>query len=411
MKLPDHFHLTYCSNIHPGESWEEVRRNLGEFLPKIRARFSPDGAFGVGLRLSAQAAERLAEPEVMEEFQAFLRAEQCYVFTLNGFPYGVFHHARVKEEVYLPDWKDEERLEYTNRLAGIMAQLLPSDPGLEGSVSTVPGAFKAEVNGEEDVTRMARQMLRHAAELHAIRERTGKIVTLALEPEPCCYIETVAEAVDFFRDYLLAPALLAELAENLDVTPERAETIVREHIGLCYDACHMAVEFEDTEQALATLAAAGIKICKFQISSALKLSYRRGDGRPARTLSDFAESTYLHQVVERTAAGLVRYTDLPESLASEQEAGIATRQTGEQGEPVEWRVHFHVPIFLEEMRNFQTTQSELIELLERLKVNTPCPYLEVETYTWEVLPPEYRSADLADDIVRELEWVKQILAP
>ena len=343
----------------------------------------------------------------MEEFQAFLTAEQCYVFTLNGFPYGVFHHARVKEEVYLPDWRDEERLEYTNRLAGIMAQLLPSEPGLEGSVSTVPGAFKAEVAGEEDVARMARQMLRHAAELHAIRERTGKTVTLALEPEPCCYIETVAEAVAFFQDYLLAPALLADLAEKLDVTPERAETIVREHIGLCYDACHMAVEFEDTEQALAALAAAGIKICKFQISSALKLSYRRGDGRPKHTLSDFAESTYLHQVVERTGNELVRYADLPESLAAETQAASA----GKQGEAVEWRVHFHVPIFLEEMRNFQTTQSELIDLLQRLKVNAPCPYLEVETYTWEVLPPEYKSADLADDIVRELEWVKQILAP
>lgn len=408
MKLPDHFHLTYCSNIHPGESWQEVRRNLGRFLPKIRARLSPHGAFGVGLRLSAQAAEQLAEPETMEEFQAFLAAEQCYVFTLNGFPYGVFHHARVKEEVYLPDWRDEERLEYTNRLAGIMAQLLPDEPGLEGSVSTVPGAFKAEVKGEEDVLLMARNILRHAAELHAIRQRTGKMVTLALEPEPCCYIETVAEAVDFFRDYLLAPALLAELAENLEVTPERAETIVREHIGLCYDACHMAVEFEDTGQALAALAKAGIKICKFQISSALKLSFRRGDGRPAKTLSDFAESTYLHQVVERTGAGLVRYADLPEGLAAE--ALADGKQGGKDGEAVEWRVHFHVPIFLEEMRNFQTTQSELIELLQRLKVNAPCPYLEVETYTWDVLPPEYKSADLADDIVRELEWVKQMLA-
>ena len=401
MKLSGDFHLTYCSNIHPGESWEEVRSNLGTYLPTIRKRLTPDAPFGVGLRLSAVAAETLEAPAQLHEFQEFLAAENCYVFTINGFPYGVFHRARVKEEVYLPDWKDEERLRYSNRLAAILAQLLPDQSGMEGSVSTVPGAFKGEVKSEEDVTRMAELMLRHVAELHRLWERTGKTITLALEPEPCCFIETVDEAVAFFRDYLFSKPQLAQLARTLGISHAEAEALARRHIGICYDACHMAVEFEDMAASLAALKAAGIKICKFQISSALKLKFQRGDGRAEALLRPFVESTYLHQVVEKSQHGLVRFIDLPEGLEKEQEAA-----QDHAGELVEWRVHFHVPIFLEEMRSFQTTQEHLIDLIEQFKQTQSCPYLEVETYTWDVLPPEYRELDLASAITRELSWLR-----
>ena len=249
-------------------------------------------------------------------------------------------------------------------------------------------------------------MLRHVAELHRLRGETGKTITLALEPEPCCYLETVDEAVAFFRDFVFAPELLAELAAELAIAPGEAEAVARRHIGICYDACHMAVEFEDTPKALAALAEAGIKICKFQISSALKLAFQRGDGRAREMLGPFVESTYLHQVVEKSRAGLARYTDLPEGL--DDEARLAAG--GRAGELLEWRVHFHVPIFLEEMKHFQTTQQQLIGLLEHLKNHPACPYLEVETYTWDVLPPEYRSGDLTAAITRELAWVRDRMA-
>ena len=146
MKLDDSpCHLTYCSNIHPGESWEEVRHNLGLHLPAIRAQLSPDRPFGIGLRLSAAAARTLAQPDTLAEFRNFLEGGNFYVFTLNGFPYGKFHGTRVKEQVYRPDWQDPERLQYTNLLADLLAELLPLQPGLNGSISTVPGAFKADV--------------------------------------------------------------------------------------------------------------------------------------------------------------------------------------------------------------------------------------------------------------------------
>jgi|SRR5579863_1299717 len=402
MKLQHGFHLTYCSNIHPGESWDEVRDNLSRYLPELRRLMRTDVPMGIGLRLSAQAADALAMPHTLDAFKQFLQEANAYVFTINGFPYGVFHGARVKEDVYLPDWKDDERLRYTRACARILAALLPDEPGLEGSISTVPGAFKGEVNGPEDVRRMASHMVRQVADLHRLRTETGKHLTLAIEPEPCCYIETIAEAITFFREELCSSESLTELASACKLSMDGALQAVREHIGLCYDACHMAIEFEDAGKALAALEEAGIRVCKFQISSALKLTFQRGDGRPRQVLAPFSESTYLHQVVERSAAGLVRYKDLPEAMDR-----VEDPAAGRRGEPVEWRVHFHVPIFLEEMRNFQTTQDHLIDLFEHLKRRPTCPYLEVETYTWDVLPAEYKTTGVTEAIARELNWVRE----
>ncbi|MFQ5929787.1 MAG: metabolite traffic protein EboE [Acidobacteriota bacterium] len=402
MRLAEKFHLTYSSNIHPGETWEEVERNLATFVPAIRRRLCPEDAFGVGLRLSAQAAKGLERAENLAAFQKFLGEQNCYVFTINGFPYGVFHWARVKEQVYLPDWKDEKRLDYTNRLARILAVLLPAEDDLEGSVSTVPGAFKENVRSEEDAQQMARLMLEHVVLLDKLREQTGKTISLALEPEPCCYLETVDEVLTFFHDYLFSADALHMLVETLALPLAKAESVARRHIGICYDACHMAVEFEEAVEALQKLEDAGIKICKFHISSALRLEFRGGDGQAQAVLAPFVESTYLHQVVEKSSKGLVRYTDLPEALAQEAKA----HSQGRQGEKKEWRVHFHVPIFLSEMKNFRTTQDHLVSLIDFLKSNPVCPYLEVETYTWDVLPGEYKHLDTASAISKELNWVR-----
>jgi hypothetical protein len=237
-----------------------------------------------------------------------------------------------------------------------------------------------------------------------LRQATGKTLTLALEPEPCCYLETSAEAVAFFQQHLFAGPALDALAATLGQPAEETRAVVQRHLGLCYDACHMAVEFEDMAGSLATLRRAGIKICKVQISSALKLRFRRGDGRPRALLGPFAESTYLHQVVERSPAGIARYLDLPEGFAAEE---ASPRRAS--AEPLEWRVHFHVPVFLEEMQHFETTQAHLVELLEALRADPVCPYLEVETYTWDVLPEAYRDMEISAAIARELTWVRERL--
>lgn len=389
-------HLTYCTNIHAGETWAEVRANLERYVLAVKSRVAPDRPFGVGLRLSAQAALTLAEPGELLAFRAFLETHGLYVFTINGFPYGTFHGTRVKEEVYLPDWLDPARLAYTDRLATLLADLLPAEPGMEGSVSTAPGAFKARVGGQSDVERMADMMLRHLATLHQIRERTGKIVSLALEPEPCCHLETVAETVSFFENHLFAPAALKRLGDLTGLDSRRSEAFIRQHLGVCFDACHMAVEFEEVPEALRALGAAGIRIGKIQISAGLKVLLAGRDTETLDALRPFVEGVYLHQVVERRDGGLTRYLDLPEALAAAAEAPDEAR---------EWRIHFHVPLFREELGRFLNTQDNVRALLAILRREPASPHLEVETYTWDVLPEEYRREDIVTAVARELEWV------
>jgi hypothetical protein len=389
---PDLGHLTYCTNIHAGETWPEVQTALARNLPVVRGQVAPDQPFGVGLRLSAVAAAALAEPTAMAELKALLATSDCYVFTINGFPYGPFHGRRVKEAVYQPDWRHDERVTYSDRLADLLVELLPDDPELDGSVSTVPGTFKPLAEAPGAIDDIARNLIRHAAHLVGIRERTGRTIALALEPEPWCYLETIDETVRFFEQHLFATAAVRQLSELTGLTPSDAEAALRRHLGVCYDVCHAAVEFEDPAASLQALEAAGIGVPKLQLSAALRIAAVGPE--TAAQLRPFDEPVYLHQVIERRGDRLTRHLDLPDALAN---------VAGSAG--AEWRVHFHVPIFLAELRDFSTTQAFLREILARHRQRPISRHLEVETYTWDVLPAHYRQADVASAIARELAWV------
>jgi hypothetical protein len=242
-------------------------------------------------------------------------------------------------------------------------------------------------------------MLRHLATLHRLGEATGRRIVLALEPEPCCHMETVAETVRFFERHLLSSAAVARVSALTGLGRAASETFVRRHMTVCFDACHMAVEFEEPVEALATLARAGIRIGKIQISAGLKVLF--GDDAAGRlaALSPFAEGVYLHQVVERRPDGLARYTDLPEALA-----------TPPSDARLEWRIHFHVPLFREQLGPFVNTQEYLRTLLEAIRRDPPTRHLEVETYTWDVLPEEYRREGIVSSVAREMQWTLDRLA-
>ncbi len=402
MKLGGGVHLTYCSNIHPGESWAEVRANFDRYVLAVRERLTPGLDFGIGLRLSARAAAELSEPTVLAEFRAFLARHRLYVFTLNGFPYGTFHGTRVKEAVYLPDWRDAERLRYTNQLADLMAALLPDavadEPALEGSVSTVPGAFKPALGSPGDVARMVEHLLLHVAHLVALRARTGRCITLALEPEPHCFLETIAEAVSFFKSELHGAAAVRRIVALTGLNAEAAAMALRRHLGLCLDLCHAAVEFEDAAGCIGQLQAAGIRVLKMQISAGLRLPTL--DAATLQALRRFDDAVYLHQVVQRSAGHLQRYADLPEALAA-----LPADTRGH-----EWRVHFHVPIFLGELAPFASTQPFIREVLAMQRTEPVSAHLEVETYTWGVLPEPFRSGGVDEAVARELAWVREELA-
>jgi sugar phosphate isomerase/epimerase len=382
-------HLTYCTNIHAGEPLDEVMAGLARHLPAIKVAVAPDRLLGVGLRLGHRAAEGLRDPGALAELKRFLAAGGYYVFTLNGFPYGAFHGRAVKEDAYKPDWSDPLRLAYTDHLADILSALLPA--GQDGSVSTVPCTFKPWAEGRIDA--ITEQLIRHVAHLVGIARQTGQRIALALEPEPCCHLETIDETVAFFNERLFARDGVARLAALTGLGAAEAETAMRRHIGVCYDVCHAAVEFEDPRASIGKLRAHGILIPKLQLSSALKVASL--DPQSARHLAAFAEPVYLHQVVQKSNGTLRRFVDLPQALAEADDAAGA-----------EWRVHFHVPVFLEQMAHFGTTQSFLAEILELHRAEPISPHLEVETYTWDVLPASYRNVDLSAAIARELNWVK-----
>lgn len=358
--------ITYCTNIHPGESWPDTFSALQKHVPTVKAAFSPEAAFPIGLRLSNRAAVELDAVED-SRFLAWLAEHDCFVPTLNGFPYGAFHGERVKENAYLPDWTSPERAAYTIRLANLLAGWVPA--GVVGTISTVPIGFKGAVDWS-DLSKFKSQLVTVLEHLHRLLEEQGREILLALEPEPGCLVEITEDACRLF----------AEL--NL---PE----VLRAHLSLCYDCCHQAVEFEDPATSLARLAAAGIRIGKVQVSSALSVA-----NADCERLSRFVEPIYLHQVVVRDWDGhLNRYHDLEEALA---------RQKRDRGE--EWRCHFHVPIFVPGMDGYGTTRSFLEEVLPLLPTDL---LLEVETYTWDVLPAELRRESVTDSIIRELVWLRE----
>jgi hypothetical protein len=390
-------HLTYCSNIHPGESWAEVRANLGQHVLAVRDRLVPAGDFGVGLRLSARAAAELSAPTVLAEFRDFLVRNRMYVFTINGFPYGAFHGTRVKEEVYLPDWRDPERLRYTDLLADLLADLLPRDCAIEGSVSTVPGAFKPALNGPDDVPLMVDHLLRHVAHLVRLRARTGRLIALALEPEPHCFLETIDEVVAFFEGHLHGPAAAGRVMELTGSDRATATRALHDHLGVCLDLCHAAVEFERPAECARRLELSGIRVLKMQISAGLRLPTL--DPGAIQALSRFDDAVYLHQVVQQGPGGLLRFADLSDAFASLQ-GSTADR---------EWRVHFHVPIFLDQLGPFTSTQAFVREMLALHCASPVSAHLEVETYTWGVLPEPFRSGTVDEAVARELLWVRSEL--
>jgi len=398
MKLgaPAGAELTYCTNIHPGETWPEVEHVLATLVPEVKRQVCPEAPFGVGLRLSADAAFALDKPDVLSRARSLLEREGLYVFTLNGFPYGAFHGGPIKERVYEPDWQTESRVAYTVALARVLAALLP--PGTVGSISTVPGCSKVRAQAADARRLMARNLARVVAELVAIERKSGKLVTLALEPEPACLLETAADAVDFFENDVFSPEARAELGRASGLDDSAAERALRRHLGVCLDTCHASVEFERPRDALSRLLGAGIAVPKIQLSAGLVLE--RPNPQTLAEIRGFDDGVYLHQCVVRPAPGapLVRFLDLDQALAHASALGAEAT----------WRVHFHVPIFERSLDPFSSTQDDLEDLLRYAP--TLAPHLEVETYTFGVLPARYRTASTTEAIARELTWAKTVLA-
>jgi sugar phosphate isomerase/epimerase len=384
MKLKHGLHLAYCTNIHRGGSWEQTFQSLVRHTLAVRDRVAPGRPYAIGLRLGADAARELSDRTTLGAFRRWLDAEQCYVFTVNGFPYGRFHGGRVKEQVYAPDWTTRERLDYTNLLFDLLGELVPE--GVEGSVSTVPVSFKEFRRSEGELAAARSNLWRCVEHIERVSRRTGCALHLGLEPEPLCVLETSAEAIAFF-DQLRAC--------------RPGDERMREFLGVNYDCCHLAVEFEEARDALERLRSAGIRISKLHLSNALAV---QPTSAVRELLRSFADDVYLHQVVERDAAGrLTRHRDLDVALARTPSGGDAANH--------EWRIHFHIPLHSPPTAQFGTTSGHVLDTLDWLAAHPgACSHLEMETYTWEVMPAELKKRDVEEQLAGEYAWTLGELA-
>ncbi len=398
MRINRQSHLSYCTNIHPGETWNEVFSTLQRHVPVIKSKIT-DQPFGLGLRLSARAAEELTR-EGTAKFKEWLQQHDLYIFTMNGFPYGGFHHQKVKDQVHYPDWTSSERLAYTLKLFALLADLLPDN--LPGGISTSPLSYRPwyTSNSLTDIMLGATHNLIEVVEkLDQYYQEAGVEMHLDLEPEPDGILENSQQTLQYFKEWLL-PTGIKTLSRNKGITSGEAEEMILKYITICYDVCHFAVVYEEPAVVLEKFQAAGINIGKIQLSAALKKEFTGEQSMKdiQKHFSSLDEPTYLHQVVGRKPNGeLDSFTDLAPALLCL-----------EDGIYKEWRTHFHVPVFEKNYGLLQSTQQDIIETLKLWAKGGVSNHLEVETYTWEVLPKDLRT-DLDHSIVRELQWVKDII--
>ncbi len=379
--------IGYCTNVHAGPTLTLMQAELTRHTLAVKQQFSPQNTMGVGLWFSANAAEELAaSPAKVDEVAAWLKGQGLLPFTLNGFPYGNFHQDVVKHQVYLPVWGDVLRTEYTCRLADVLHRLLPT--GLEGSISTLPIAWGTPELSLDQWQAAAQEFAKVAQHLHRLEQETGRLIHVCIEPEPGCALDTADDLVGFFHQHLLKAA---------------PESIVRRHLRICHDVCHSMVMFEEQGDALRAYHAAGIEVGKVQVSSAvlLKLDELSAAERPQalEQLAKFVEPRYLHQTVVRSEGKTHFFEDLPLAL---QALGASAKG--------EWRVHFHVPIYLERFGFVQTSRPQIIECLQLAKTLTNCHHFEAETYAWGVLPEPLRQPTLAHGIAQEMQWLANVEA-
>jgi len=386
-------HLTYSTLVHPADDWEQLYNSLVTYLPRVKARVAGNRPFGVCIRLSAKTAQTLVNSAAeREKLKKFLGDNDMYIYTANAFVYGHFKNEPVKEQVYEPDWRSEERTRYAINVADILADVCP--PGSAPSIQTSPLGFKARVTGPDVVARYTDNVRRVVAHLIALEARSGRTVRLALEPEPFCFLETTEETIDYFSKHLYAGAAVERLARLAQMPIAEANAALRRHLGIVYDICHQAVEYENIAESLQKLVDAGVPIFKLQEAAAL---YVPEVTRPAvDALKRYAKTIYLTQTLEKRNGKLTRFLNVDDAIAAfEREPG-----------PREWRTHIHVPVFLDDLGAFRTTRFAIEDALRLHKEKPLSRHLEVETYTWDMLPDSLKTGDIVDYVCRELDWVR-----
>jgi sugar phosphate isomerase/epimerase len=380
----DPFHFSYCLNVHPGETLADARHAIATYPPLLRDALG--APFGLGLRLAAAAARELQDPAALAAFRHELASAGLYAFTVNAFPHGAFHRTRVKERVYQPDWREPARFDYTARVFDALAGLLPD--GVDGSVSTVPLSYATWPRDAAARADMRRQLTGIAARLARLEAERGLLLHLGLEPEPDCTLETTPQTLAYFEEEIFRVGR-DELAAREHIPAATAEAWLRRHLGVCFDTCHVALQYESPAASLRAYAAAGVRVSKVQVSAALEADPDVSPG----LLRAFDDGVYLHQAKTRDAQGRVGGArDLPAWLAAPDPAAR------------ELRIHVHVPLHWPGADGLRSTRHTLDADFWKALQASDCRHVEVETYTFDVLPAAVRDGGLAQNLLRECQW-------
>ena len=387
-------HLTYSTLVHQTDNWEQLWKSVNTYLPAVKARVAPNQKFGVCLRTSAPSAEMLStDPSKVSDLKQFFADNDLYLYTANAFVYGVFKKQIIKEDVYEPDWATPERREYTKKVANLLAALAPE--GINPSIQSAPLGFKPKVTGEDVVEAYTSNVIDVVAHLVDLKKKTGTMVTLGLEPEPRCYLETTDETIQYFKNHLFSGATAKRLAKLSGLNEADAAQAMRDYTGVVFDIGHQAVGYEDIPASLQKLVDNGVQIVKLQEAASMYIPDVQQ--KTVDALQTFAKTIYLSQTCQKKDGKMTWFLNLEDAFED------WYKNPG----PREWRTHFHVPVFLNDLGGaFGTTRFALEQALAFHKKTPLSTHLEIETYTWDVLPDHLKTGDIVEYVTRELDWVK-----
>jgi hypothetical protein len=387
-------HLTYSTLVHQTDNWDQLWKSVNTYLPAVKARVAPQQKFGVCLRTSAPSIEMLSQDATkVADLKQFFKDQDLYLYTANAFVYGVFKKQVIKEDVYEPDWRTPERREYTKQVANLLATLAPE--GVNPSIQSAPLGFKPKGTGPDIAKAYTDNIVDVVAHLVKLEKDTGKVVSLGLEPEPRCYLETTDETVTYFNDYLFAPQTAEQLAKKAGIHAADAAAAMKKFMGVVFDIGHQSVGYEDIPVSLQKLVDNGVPIVKLQEAASMHIPEVTQEKVDA--LQAFAKTIYLSQTCQRKDGTTQWFLNLEDAFED------WYKNPG----PREWRTHFHVPVFLTELgHGFGTTRFALEQALAFHKKTPLSTHLEIETYTWDVLPEHLKTGDIVEYVTRELDWVK-----
>lgn len=369
----------YATNVHPGRNLAELRTSLLGSAAEVARRVG-GGPLPLGVWLSAETVRQLTErPDEADRLRDDLAQAGLQIAAVNAFPYGNFSAERVKTQVYEPHWANARRALYTLAAAELLPRLLPRGTA-HASMTTLPLGWRPRFSAEgcgASVGLASAQLEQVARGLARIEARSGLRITLDLEPEPGCAIQTFDELCGFMQHCL---------------RPRQGDACLSRHLGACVDLCHAAVMSEAPERPFRACSRSGVGVHRVQVSAALSGG---ATAEELAALARFSEPRWLHQVVTGDHAEPRVWADIDDFLESR------------PSQP--WRCHFHVPVFLQAFEGLRTTQASIEPALEAMAQLPEPPFVEVETYAWSRLPGK-AAESLEAGIAREILHTRGLLA-